>query len=128
MKIILSSQHGFLPGKSCTTNLIEYIGAITKAIDEGLSLDAIMIDFRRAFDKVPFAKMLAQVKAHGIGGELLRWIENWTVGHRQRVVLNGEASEWADVTSSVVQGSVLGPILFLIYINTLDYSDSKPRH
>jgi len=96
------------------------MGTITKALDDGQLFDAIMIDYKSAFHKVPFTKMLAQVKAHGIGGQILNWLENWTKDRRQRVVLNGIESMWVEVLSSVVQGSVIGPILFLIYINGLD--------
>ena len=64
--------------------------------------------------------MLAKCKAHGIDGQLLGWLHNWTENRRQRVVLNGTESSWIEVLSSVVQGSVLGPILFVIYINDID--------
>ena len=114
--LIANSQHGFLPGRSCTTNLINYMNNVTKALDNGISYDAILVDFQKAFDKVPFDGMLAKCKAHGIDGQLLGWLQNWTENRRQRVVLNGTESSWIEVLSSVVQGSVLGPILFVIYI------------
>ena len=118
--IIQDSQHGFLPRRSCSTNLVDYLNIVTKTLDRGASFDVILVDFAKAFDKVPFDGMLAKAKAHGIDGELLLWLHDWTKNRRQRVVINGTESTWIDVLSSVVQGSVLGPILFLIYINDLD--------
>ena len=74
-KLIKSSQHGFLPGRSCTTNLIDYMNTVTKTLDKGGSFDAILVDFEKAFDRVPFDGMLRKCEAHGVGGKLLQWLK-----------------------------------------------------
>ena len=115
-KLLHSSQHGFLEARSCLTNMLCFLEEITKWIDVGSPVDIIYLDFQKAFDKVPHQRLLLKLKAHGIGDSITDWIEQWLTDRRQRVVVDGEVSNWKSVLSGVPQGSLSGPILFLIYI------------
>ena len=118
-------QHGFGRGRSCCTQLLEVMGIWTKWFDLGLPWDTIYTDFSKAFDSVPHHRLLKKVQTYGIQGSLWRWIENFLKDRKQRVILGSQKSEWKPVTSSIPQGSVLGTILFTIFINDMPESVSS---
>ena len=118
-KLISQQQHGFVRGRSCQTNMLLCLEKWTDLVDSGKSIDVAYFDYAKAFDKVSHRLLLIKLRAYGIDGKLLAWLAAWLENRKQRVIVGNSKSPWLPVISGTTQGTVLGFLLFLIFINDL---------
>jgi len=116
---LYEGQHGFRPGYSCESQVITVCQDIADSLDNGYRIDAIIIDFSEVFDLVPYGLLLTKIANSGVDSRVVVWIRKFLLGRTQRVSVGGHLSEEVRATSVVQQGSLLGPLLFLAYVNDI---------
>ena len=115
--LFIGRQFGFLGGRSTTLRLLKVLDDWTEVLDRGGDVDVVYCDFMKALDTVPHDRLI-QVRYYGVDSFLVNWIRGSLTDREQRVIINGE-STWSDLSTGIPQGTVLGPMLFVVYINTM---------
>ena len=117
--LLSSLQSGFIPGDSTVNKLTFLYNTFCQALDAGKEVRAVFCDISKAFDRVWHTGLLAKLRAAGVTGEALVWFSNYLSNRKQRVILPGAVSDWTYIKAGVPQGSILGPLFLLVYINVI---------